>query len=110
MTRQFSEPSEVIRSSYDPTTENMMPNSIGDYPGGKRIVTVQHVLCVFQSADGVLGIGGVIEGFEKTSRHGIAHDIVIPSDEECLIKGYVIENPWSEPRGYDVCFQTPILV
>ena len=55
----------------------MMPNSIGDYPGGEWIFTVQDVLCVFQSTDGVLRIGGVIEGFEKTSRHGIARCLVV---------------------------------
>ena len=42
-----------------------MPNSIGDYPGGEWIVAVQYALCIFQSADGVLGIGAVIERFEK---------------------------------------------
>ena len=56
------------------------------------------------------GDRGVIEGFEKTPRHGIAHGLVVPPDEERLIKGFVIENPGGEPRGYDVCFQAPILV
>ena len=85
-----------------------MPNSICDYSSGEWIITVHQVLCIFQSSDGGFGVGGFIERFER-SRYGFARFLVVSPHKEHLIKGFVVENPRSETRGYGVSFQAPIL-
>ena len=109
MARLFSQPAEIIGGSDQPSAKEMMPDSVDDHSCDQRVVGSDDVLCILQSSQAVLGVGGVVDGLEEAAWYGIAGFLVVPSHEERLVERLIVENARSESWRGNLGFHATVI-
>ena len=108
MRRLLAHAPEIVRSRYNSTTKEMMPDAVHDHACRQRIVRAQEILGQLPAAAFRLGIRRCINRVEKPAWHQIARMLVFAPDKERLIHRLSFNHALSPSRNANRFFTLAI--